>query len=72
MTNITTILTPFTALGVVEGLVEGVSEDDYHAAYQLLIDSGQAWELPGRIGRTAAALIERGICTRPTKKGIEQ
>lgn len=66
--NVVRLLTPYTALWIVEGLEEGVSEEDFHAAYQCLINSGQAWVLPGRIGRTAAALIEAGICTRPTKR----
>lgn len=66
--NVTTLLTPFTAMWIVEGLQEGVDEDTVTAAYQVLIDCGLAWTLPGRIGRAAAALIERGICTRPTKR----
>lgn len=36
--------------------------DNYIAAYQLLIDTGTAWILPGRIGRNAASMIEEGLC----------
>jgi len=38
------------------------SEDNYIRAYQYLIDTGIAWQLQGRIGRTARDLIENGDC----------
>lgn len=41
------------------------SEENYLAAYQYLIDTGLAWTLQGRIGRTARDLIERGFCVIP-------
>ena len=31
--------------------------------FQALINTGMAWKLQGSYGRTAAALIEAGICT---------
>lgn len=43
---------------------EDVSTEEYVAAWQFLIDSGIAWQLQGFYGRTAARLIEDGICTQ--------
>ncbi len=39
------------------------SEESFLAAYQYLIDTGVAWQLQGRIGRTARDLIENGECS---------
>ena len=38
------------------------TEDEYIAFFQELIDCGLAWQLQGRYGRTARALIEAGLC----------
>lgn len=52
----------FTATGLAEGFIEAESEDQIIEAWQYLINSGLAWRLQGWFGRTAADLIERGIC----------
>ena len=39
------------------------TEENFTAAVQHLIDTGDAWKLQGRIGRTAAAYIDAGVCT---------
>lgn len=41
---------------------DDATEEEVVAAYQDLIDTGQAWRLEGSIGRTAMALIESGAC----------
>lgn len=49
--------------GLYDALTGGdVTEDEFIAAYQELIDTGQAWRLEGSVGRTAMDLIERGVC----------
>ena len=50
-------------------LVEGVDPQEYEGqiidAWQHLIDTATVWQLQGWYGRTAMALIERGVCTAP-------
>lgn len=41
---------------------EDATEEDFIAAYQELINTGQAWQMEGSVGRQAMALIENGIC----------
>lgn len=41
---------------------EDATDDDVISGYQDLIDSGQAWQLEGHVGRTAMSLIESGHC----------
>ena len=38
------------------------SEEVIIEAWQTLIDTGLAWTLPGFFGRTAARLIDGGLC----------
>tara|TARA_B100000123_G_C25389338_1_gene279402 strand:+ start:318 stop:518 length:201 start_codon:yes stop_codon:yes gene_type:complete len=40
-----------------------VSEEQYIAAFQSLIDAGVVWQLQGWYGRTARHLIDAGYCT---------
>ena len=56
-------MTPFDATGIAEGWIEAESEDQVIEAWQMLIDTGMAWQLQGWFGRTAQSLIQQGICT---------
>jgi hypothetical protein len=42
-----------------------LDEDEIVELFQSLIDSGLAWKLQGSYGRTAAALIDQGLCHAP-------
>lgn len=54
-------------MDIVEALIaldEGtLDEDQMLELFQHLVDTGMAWSLQGRIGRTAADLIEAGLVT---------
>lgn len=52
----------YTATGLAEGFIEAESEEQVIEAWQHLIDTGLCWRLQGFFGRTAARLIEDGIC----------
>jgi len=56
---------PTTAVGIAEGWIEADNEEQVVNAWQLLIDTGLAWQLQGWFGRRAADLIESGVCTPP-------
>ena len=47
-----------------------LSEDDTTALFQALIDNGMAWRLQGHYGRTAAAMIDAGLCTGPNHGSV--
>lgn len=41
------------------------SDADVLRAWQYLIDSGAAWQLPEDYGRVATCLLQDGMCRRP-------
>ena len=51
----------FNAVGIAEGFVKAESEEQVLEAWQVLVDTGLAWQLQGWFGRTATQLIERGL-----------
>jgi hypothetical protein len=51
----------YNATMIAEG-GEDASKEKRVEAWQLLIDTGICWQLQGYFGRTAAHLIEVGIC----------
>ena len=55
----------FKAVMIVEGEYEEEYEGQIIDAWQHLIDTAVVWQLQGSYGRTAVALVERGICTAP-------
>jgi hypothetical protein len=61
----------YTAVSIVEGFGdgEGASTETQREAWQYLIDTGEVWKLQGWFGRTAKALIERGVCQLPGTGG---
>ena len=58
----------FDTAGFVMAFENGeLDEEEVAAGFQHLIDSGMVWQLQGMYGRTAADLIEQGLC-RDTHK----
>ena len=60
----------FRAITVVED-GEGATKKEAIAAWQFLIDTGACWQLQGWFGRTAAYLIDEGLCTSPNVQDME-
>jgi len=56
----------YRAVALAEGFEDG-SEEEVIAAWQFLVDTGLAWRLQGWFGRTANALIERGVINQTTE-----
>jgi len=58
-------MTDYDAVAIAEGFADHEpSEEEQTQAWQHLIDTGLAWKLQGWFGRTAADLIQQGICHR--------
>ena len=60
----------FDAVGIAEGWIDADSEKQIEA-WQLLVDSGLAWQLQGWFGRTASALIEQGFI-QPANRATQE
>jgi hypothetical protein len=53
----------YTAVAIAEGFEEAESVEQIIEAWQLLHDTGLAYQLQGWFGRTARDLIEQGVIT---------
>lgn len=52
------------AIMICEGAMPPRDEKEYLQAWQLLVDTGMAWELKGSFGRCAEILIKAGHIKR--------
>lgn len=59
----------YTAMMIAEGITVA-DEKTVTQAWQYLIDTGIVWQLQGWYGRTAAQLIENGVCTSALPNGV--
>lgn len=59
-------MSTFDAVMIAEGVQQVETEAEYLEAWQMLIDTGMAYQLQGWFGRIANQLIESGRCTEPT------
>jgi hypothetical protein len=57
----------FDAIMIAEGVQEAESEAQVLEAWQVLVDTGLAWQLQGFFGCTAALLIEQGYISAPER-----
>jgi hypothetical protein len=49
-----------------------VSEEEYIASMQHLINTGLVWRLQGSFGRRAVEMIEAGVCYAPDLNNVEE
>jgi hypothetical protein len=49
------------AVGIAEGWVEALDDEEIIEAWQMLVTTGVAWKLQGSFGRMAKSLIEEGV-----------
>jgi hypothetical protein len=61
-------MTVYKAALIADGTEDTVSEEEYFAAWQHLVDTGVAWQLQGCIGRTARDLLEAGLIVTPRQE----
>ena len=54
----------YRAIGLAEGWIETEDMNEIIQAWQHLHDTGVAYQLQGWFGRTAEALLERGVIRR--------
>lgn len=52
------------AVEIAEGVIDS-TEEELRDAWQHLVDTGLAWSLQGRFGRTAHSMIEDGFINAP-------
>ena len=55
------IMNNYEAVGIAEGFIPCDSEEQGVEAWQYLHDTGLAYSMQGRFGRTAKSLLERGL-----------
>jgi hypothetical protein len=61
-------MTVLKAALIADGTEDPVSEEEYLAAWQHLVDTGVAWQLQGFVGRTARDLLEAGLIATPREE----